>query len=189
MDKTLPWPRDRGLTLIELLVTLIVLSITLTAGAPALQRLVQGNHLRAEAARLISALNLARSEAILRNSPVSLCPGEAVPDTVAACDGVFADGWIIFSNPDRDSRLDAPAEEFIRSFAAIPDGYTLSNRSGTRPFAEIITYLPDGSSRRNRTLLLCAPVGATLKGIGIVLNRVGRARVEQGDGTCPSVAT
>lgn len=189
MDETLPWPRSRGLTLIELLVTLVVLSITLTVGAPALQRLVQGNQLRAEAARLVSALNLARSEAILRNSPVSLCPGDAAPDTVATCDGVFADGWIIFSNPDRDARLDAHADEFIRSFAAIPGGYSLSNRSGTRPLAEIITYLPDGSSRRNRTLLLCAPVGTTLKGIGIVLNRVGRARVERGEGTCPSVAT
>ena len=189
MDKTLPWPRSCGLTLIELLVTLVVLSITLTVGAPALLRLVQGNQLRAEATRLVSALNLARSEAILRNSPVSLCPGDAAPDTVTSCDGVFAEGWIIFSNPGRDARMDAPADELIRSFAAIPGGYSLSNRSGTRPFTETITYLPDGSSRRNRTLLLCAPVGTTLKGIGIVLNRVGRARIEKGEGTCPSIVT
>lgn len=186
MDRMLPGSGDRGLTLIELLVTLAVLAVTLVMGAPSLQRLVHGNQLRAEAGRLVTAINLARSEAIIRNLPVSVCPSRMAATGSSTCSGDYTGGWIVFSNRDLDREVDADTDEVIRAFESIPSGYTLTNRAGTRSVSELITYLPDGSSRRNRTLLVCAPGERGNRSWSIVLNLVGRARVAKGEGTCPA---
>lgn len=61
-----------GFTLIELMVTLAVLAILLTVGVPDFQAFIQKNRISAAANTLISALNLARSEAISRGSDVKM---------------------------------------------------------------------------------------------------------------------
>jgi type IV fimbrial biogenesis protein FimT len=185
VDRILPGPGCHGLTLIELMITLAIVGVALVVGAPSLQRVVSANQLRAEAGRLLGAINLARSEAILRNVPVSLCPSSMATTGSTACSGEYLGGWIVYSNWDRDRVVDAGADELIRAFVPVAPGYRLTNRAGTRGVSELITYLPDGSSRRNRTLLLCAPRERRVEPWSIVLNRVGRARVARGEGTCP----
>ena len=185
MDRMLPGAGECGLSLIELMLALAVLAIVLSLGVPSMQGLVDGTRLRAQAHRLVTAINLARSEAILRNQPVSLCPSAMASTGTARCSGDYAGGWIVFSNVDRDRVVDDEADNIIRVFESIPRGYTLTNRAGTRSASELITYLPDGSSRRNRTLLICPPSGSIVQPWSIVLNRVGRARVSKGEGTCP----
>ena len=64
----------RGLTLVELMITLVILSVTVTMATPAMRQLLDGSRLRTETSRLLDAINLARSEAVFRNIPVSLCP-------------------------------------------------------------------------------------------------------------------
>ena len=75
---------ERGFTLIELLLVLSVLAVIATIAAPSMRSLLQVNYLRLESGRLLTALNLARSEAIMRNEPVSLCPS-AMADAYSAC--------------------------------------------------------------------------------------------------------
>lgn len=186
MDRKLPGRGSRGLTLIELMITLAILAAVLALGAPPMQGLVHGTRLRAETQRLVTAINLARSEAISRNMPVSLCPSPMAAGGDASCAGEYAGGWIIFANPDRDRQVDDGKGQVIQAFEPIPPGYTLTNRAGTRAASELITYLPDGTSRRNRTLLLCPPAGWKAEPWGVVLNRVGRARLSRGEGTCPA---
>ena len=54
----------RGLTLVELLVTLAIAAILLAVGVPALQSFITNNQLATSANQLIAALNLARAEAV-----------------------------------------------------------------------------------------------------------------------------
>ena len=174
-----------GLTLIELLIALVVLAVTVTLVSPGMQQMVAGSRLRAESSRLLDALNLARSEAILRNLPVSLCPSAMALSGEATCGGEFAGGWIVFANRNRDAVVDLDTDEVIRVFEALGEGYTLTNLAGTSSIDGLITYLPDGSSRRNLSLLLCPPWGVAVEPWRVVLNNVGRARVARGDGQCP----
>lgn len=185
MDRMLPGAGERGLTLIELMLALAILAIVLSLGAPSLQGLVDGTRLRAQAHRLVTAINLARSEAILRNQPVSLCPSSMASTGSTSCSGDYSRGWIMFTNLDRDRVVDDDTDVIIRAFESIPRGYTLTNRAGTRAASELITYLPDGSSRRNRTLLICPRSRSIMQSWSVILNRVGRARVSKGEGTCP----
>ena len=169
-------------TLIELMVAVAILAIGLVVTVPAMRDLVHNNTLRAEASRLLSAINLVRSEAIARNSTVSMCPSSFANDAVAACSRSYSDGWIIFTNNTRDRKVEG--ESILRVFAGLPPGYSLSNKAGTRDAFELISYLQDGSSRRNKTLLLCPPFTPETPSWSIVLNRVGRPRIARGWGHC-----
>jgi type IV fimbrial biogenesis protein FimT len=175
----------RGLTLIELMITLVILGVTVTMATPAMQQLIQSSRLRAETTRLLDAINLARSEAVLRNVAVSVCPSSMADSGIPACAGDFSDGWIVFTNRNRDRIIDADSDRVIRAFEAIPPGYSLTNLAGSRPIEELITYLPDGSSRRNLSLLLCPPDSIRLVPWRVVLNSVGRARAAKVEGQCP----
>jgi len=175
----------RGLTLIELMITLVILGVTVTMATPAMQQLIQGSRLRTETTRLLDAINLARSESVLRNVPVSVCPSSMADSGIPDCAGDFSDGWIVFTNRNRDRIIDANSDQVIRAFEAIPPGYKLTNLAGTRPIEELITYLPDGSSRRNLSLLVCPPDSVLVEPWRVVLNAVGRARAAKAQGQCP----
>jgi type IV fimbrial biogenesis protein FimT len=167
------------------MITLVILSVTVTLATPAMQQLLHGSRLRSETSRLLDAINLARSEAVFRNTPVSLCPSSMATSAVPDCGGDLAGGWIVFTNRNRDDVVDTGSDEILGAFASIPPGYSLTNLAGTRAADEVITYLPDGTSRRNLSLLLCPPGGNPVQPWTVVLNSVGRARAARGEGQCP----
>ncbi|HUN92264.1 MAG TPA: GspH/FimT family pseudopilin [Burkholderiaceae bacterium] len=65
--------RVRGLTLVELLVTMVIAAILLAYGVPSLQSFVASNQLATSANELVASLNLARSEAVRTSAPVGVC--------------------------------------------------------------------------------------------------------------------
>ncbi len=117
--------------------------------------------------------------------PVSMCPSKMSLTGSAVCSQAYTDGWIIYSNRNRDSVVDAGIDEVIAVFEALPAGYTLTNKAATKKAFETITYLPDGSSRRTRTLMVCAPAPSSLAGWSVVMSRVGRPRLSHNWGQCP----
>jgi type IV fimbrial biogenesis protein FimT len=175
---------DRGLTLIELMIVLALLAVTLTLAAPSMSQLVHKNRVRAQASRLLAAINLVRSEAILRNTRVSMCPSDMSVSAVAKCGGDYSAGWIVFVNSDGDGDVDSTVDEVLAVYDPLPSGYALTNRSGERRADQLITYLPDGSSRRNLTLQVCSPLNDDVESWSVILNRVGRPRAARGGGSC-----
>jgi type IV fimbrial biogenesis protein FimT len=87
-----------GFTLIELMITLAVVGILLAIGMPSLKTFMQGNQLIASTNELISALHVARSEAIKLNSRVSVC--ESSNGTSCSATGSWKNGWIVFVDFD-----------------------------------------------------------------------------------------
>lgn len=61
----------RGLTLIELMVTVAVLAVGLSLAAPTFTQQIGNYRLRTASESIINGLNFARAEAVRRNSPVS----------------------------------------------------------------------------------------------------------------------
>jgi type IV fimbrial biogenesis protein FimT len=72
-----------GFTLIELMVTIAVASITLAFAVPAFTQMTVNSRLTTQANDVVAALNLARSEAIKRNTSVSFCRVES--ETTSTC--------------------------------------------------------------------------------------------------------
>lgn len=65
---------QRGFTLVEALVTIAVLTIIISLGVPLYGQFTQGSALTGRSSDLVSALNLARSEAVSRREQVRLSP-------------------------------------------------------------------------------------------------------------------
>lgn len=62
-----------GFTMVELIVTVAVASITLAFAVPAFTQMTVNSRLTTQANDIVAALNVARSEAIKRNTSVSFC--------------------------------------------------------------------------------------------------------------------
>ena len=174
-----------GLTLIELMIVLALLAVTLTLAAPSMNQLVHKVRMKAQVSRLLAAINLVRSEAILRNTRVSMCPSSMSVSGDAQCGGDYSAGWIVFVNGDGGADTDDNIGEVLGVYDPLPTGYALTNRNGERRSDQHITYLPDGSSRRNLTLQVCSPVSNSVDSWSVVVNRVGRPRAASAWGSCP----
>ena len=96
--------RDNGFTLIELLVTMVVVVILLAVGVPGFQQFVKNNRVSGQAAKLIIALQVTRSEAVKRGSGTVICA--STDQLTCSGDTNWATGWITFSDHDQDGVLD-----------------------------------------------------------------------------------
>ncbi len=116
-----PVRRGRGLTLIELMVALAVLVILLTVAVPGMRNFVKNNRLTAAANDLAASMALARSEAVRRGRPVTVCSSSGG----AACDGAaWAEGWIVFVDQGTPGTVDG-SDEVVRVFGKAGDGVTI----------------------------------------------------------------
>jgi type IV fimbrial biogenesis protein FimT len=83
----------RGVTLIELMVTISVIVILTMVAAPSLLDATLGSRLKSYADRLVASAYLARGEAIKRNALVTLCV--SADGATCTTSGGWEQGWII----------------------------------------------------------------------------------------------
>jgi type IV fimbrial biogenesis protein FimT len=110
----------KGLTLIELIAVLAIISLMLGLSLPSLGSLVRDASATAATNDLITSANWARNQAVMLGQRVAVCrSGDAGaagvpkcdigPSTDAAHDG-YEDGWIIFTDPDHDWQPNQPSD-------------------------------------------------------------------------------
>lgn len=92
--------KNTGFTVIELMITVGVIDILLTVGLPGLQGTISHIGTNNQAKTLVASLNFARSEAIKRGIPVSVCGSTDGVDCAAAS---WSDGWIVFVDSNSDA--------------------------------------------------------------------------------------
>ena len=156
----------RGLTLVELMITLAITSILITGVAPSFSASVKNTRLVTQLNSLHTSISLARSEAINRNSSITVCRSA----TSTSCTGVWQDGWIVFVDDDADGSVD-DGDEIISVHSALPDGSTLTS-------AQVqVIYASSGLAEpgSNSTFTLCDTRGAA-KAKGIIIGTTGRPR-------------
>lgn len=86
--------RNKGFTLVELLVTICVLFIVLVIGLPNLTGQLASNRSSALSSEMLVAVNYARNEAINRATRISLCP--SVDGITCAVAADWNKGWMIY---------------------------------------------------------------------------------------------
>ena len=97
---------QRGLTAIELMVTLAILAILIGIAAPSMTRFIVQWRLSNAVNAVTGSLRIARTEAIARARPVVVCQlraGTAVECETGSGGNDFAAGWIVFAKNDRDA--------------------------------------------------------------------------------------
>ena len=91
---------QRGFTLYQLAVTLLLIAIIAGLGLPSFGGLVARSRMHTEINALFHAIHLARNESIMRRRVVSLCPSRDGRSCTPGRD--WSSGWILFANRDRD---------------------------------------------------------------------------------------
>ena len=169
--------KQTGFTLIELMVTISVLGILLSIGIPSYQNMVLNSRITAQANQVITALNYARSEAVKRAAPATVCSTNGG----AACAGSknWSTGWLVFADADGDGTVDA-GETVLRVWPTLGGNNTLNTKTNTK-----ITFTATGfATGAADTLWLCDKRG-TADSRSIEINAMGRSYVNKGAATCP----
>ncbi|WP_168735181.1 GspH/FimT family pseudopilin [Pseudothauera rhizosphaerae] len=102
--------KTRGFTIIELMLTVAVLAVLLGIGIPSFRNLIQNNRATAIANDIVGTLQTARSEAIKRRSPITVCRRNAAG---SACENGtnWAAGWLMLQGATVLKVWDAAAGE------------------------------------------------------------------------------
>lgn len=146
-----------GFTLVELMITVIVLGIVATIAVPSFMALLQANQLSGQVNQLVGALNAARTEAIKLNRNVVLCHSNDGAACSAPPTGGWQ-GWLIGIAPPRP-------QTGIVADTVMASGFLLSNKlvlhtsnsiSGTH---SEIRFSPQGLVRTTAG----APLNGTLR--------------------------
>lgn len=121
----------RGVTAIELLVTLAVLVIVLVVAGPGMVRFTSANRASTLALDLTSSLAAARSEAARSGRAVFLVAG-----TGAVTGNEFGGGWSLYLDTDGNGALSAAemsaAPNPLRAYPAVPSSLRLRGSGGAR---------------------------------------------------------
>jgi type IV fimbrial biogenesis protein FimT len=168
--------KQTGFTLIELMVTIAVLGITLSIAIPNFQNAVLNSRITAQANQLMTTLNYARSEAVKRAAPVTVCS----TDGGGVCAGTkdWSTGWLVFADANGDGTVDA-GEVVLRVWPALKSGNTLSAGN------QRITFTAAGfATGFNDTFQMCDERGKA-DARSIIINAMGRSYVKKGAGACP----
>lgn len=128
---------ERGFTLGELLTTLAVVGISTALVVPSFDTVMSNNRRAAGVNQLVSTMHVARSEAITRNTQVTLCPSSDGQSCTAGTD--WNDGWIYFADEDRDETVDAGE-------VVLGGGPGMGGRLDVQSteFADYLAYRPNG---------------------------------------------
>ena len=166
---------QRGFTLVELMVTLVVLAILLAVAAPNLATFVNNSRLRATQGELVSALTLARSEATKRGATVVV---EAVVPTAGS---EFSGGWIVYEDNIPNGVFDEDPKYLVRRYPALAGGLRLFTVGGESKAAFNSRGFLKTSAQVD--FRLCGQAGFTT-GYSIRLEPVGLADVKEDRALC-----
>jgi type IV fimbrial biogenesis protein FimT len=136
--------KTKGFTLVELLITIVVLTIVIAMGVPSIMDFTKNNRLTTQANDLVLAVQVARSEGLKRGSGTTICAST----NQTSCNVTNKDwknGWIVFSDLDQDGTPDVgtnaclPAEDcMLRTSTGLAGAHTLTAT------VDRIRYLPTG---------------------------------------------
>lgn len=179
--------RHLGFTLIEMLVTVIVLGILSAIAAPSLSSFIKNGRLATETNDLVSDLSFARAEAARRGRRVTLC----VSSNATGCGSgsAWAGGRIVFSDAGTYGTVDA-GDEILRvsqsvstnNVAITASGFSVSSTSTLH----YIQFRPNGSLNSDSTgvFKICDDRSGAF-GREIEVLKTGRVSLKSTTASCP----
>lgn len=135
---------QKGVTLIELMISLAVIAILITAVSPSIQSILIKNRIVGEINEVSAVIQFARNNAIDEQMTTSMCPSA----DYSMCTTNWADPKIVFFDADNDGNRGAN-EELLAATAATSKNNTLSSTTDTLIFA------PSGQANQNSSILFC----------------------------------
>lgn len=181
--------RQRGFTLMELMVVLALAAIIMSLAVPNFSAFMRNSRLTSGANDLLAALTMARTEAIKRQVPVAVCATTAPTVYPPVCNGSWSSGtgWVVWVDADNDWTPDNDTvnEPVLLSHAALDSTITVrGNFSGRVKYLSTgFAAAPAGGFTSTSEIAICDARGTASAGNAgsaaraIRLSQTGRPRV------------
>ena len=156
-----------GLTTLELLIVISIVSILAASSVPAVKSIVLYAFADASESKLARAFHFGRELAISSGKIVTLCPGRD-----KGCEGEWNDGLKIFIDVNGDAVLDA--EDELLEYINFPKDVKISWKGSGG--SNYLKFSPTGIARQFGRLHLCSTEGDLRFARAITINRQGRLR-------------
>lgn len=168
-----------GFTLVELVVTLAVLAILAAIAMPSMTGMASNSRLKGQAEEMAATLQLARSEAVRRNTSITLCPTNGSNTIATVCSGSTA--WANWAILDL-SKTSGPAEDRVLRVGTPSGGVQISG-----PAAGIV-FRPSGMIAAQQVVTVCMPVSDppdNQRVLTVMISGVIAKSYANGGGACP----
>lgn len=136
----------QGYTLLELMVVLSIVSILATVAVPGMQDSMRRNAKDTDMFNLMSAIALARSEAVTQSRTMSICRSVNQTACVASAGADWSAGWIVFTDAGTAGVVDG-SDSILQSGKAETDlsVITLKNYANGNFNKAVLQFKDDGS--------------------------------------------
>jgi type IV fimbrial biogenesis protein FimT len=170
--------KHQGWSLVESMVVLTIVAVMVAWGLPSFVGVVQQARLSAATHTFLSAMALARSEGIKRNARIVMCV--AVSDTACATTGHWNQGWLLYEDVNGNGVFDE-SERLIHYQTGLHHQLLIKGNSTVSRYVSYggtgRSYLHSGAFQAG-TITICHRANSTAQGRSVVINAVGRPRVQ-----------
>ena len=170
--------KELGVTLVELMITLLISALLVSIAVPSSAHLVKRSKANGETNKILDVLALARSESIKKSQVVTLCKSL----DKAECGGDWRDGWILFVDGNKDGKRDE-GEDVLTS-GKMEQGFKLSYRAFGS--SSHLRFTPMGFTlSHNGTFKICPADSDPRYARVVIISKTARTRLSRdadGDG-------
>ncbi len=165
--------KQKGVTLIELMITMVMVALLASVAVPSFLDTVKSNRVTSNINKLTTTLNLARSEAIRRAGNITVC--RSGNGTGCATSGAWTQGWIAFVDIDGDGVVEAAdGDEVVLVNEALPGADTTLMASANA--ADRVTFNSRGFAPGfSATFTLCDDRG-NAEAKAVIISNTGRVQ-------------
>lgn len=142
---------NRGFTLIEMLITIVIVAIALTIGVPSMSKQIEKSRQNAMRSELQQSIRLAGAQALASSRPVVLCPGNST-----CADNDWKNGYMLFIDSNGNGNYDVGTDRLLRQHEnSSKRKITVKPRPQNSPSGGKFYFLPNGASSGG-TINICS---------------------------------
>lgn len=172
-----------GFTLIELMVGMAIVALMIGLAAPSYRYSINSSRVASDRDSLLSALQLARAEAIRRGLSVTVCSSNTAG---TACSGSnnWKTGWLVFVDSNNNASYDS-GEKLVRQQSALTSANAVSADNNTSAVRFNREGIASGLANDPVTVTFTPPTNSSTQKRCLLISVAGRVRFPNPDkGTC-----